>query len=856
LNHGFGGDSTGTCAAFFIEKIQNFAQRIGVGGVPEKRALAANFHEADLLELLEMMGKRGSRDAEFFLNFAGDHAGGVSGKQQTQDLQARLGAECGKSVSRAGNKKRIGASHISIVAEIWKRVNPILWFNLFLLPRHPSYGGAQALETVSFSLLTAFRPHGIILVSGATMNLQRITLLAVSMSVTAAAALAQTPAGESQTASAEKDSARAEAYYNYTMGHIYEQQYETTSNPDFATKAIEAYKKAYALDPKSPVIGERLAEMYWKAQRTKEAESEAKEILRRNPDDVQTRRLLGRIYLRSLGDVNAGSGQSEAASRAIEQYREINRLDPSDTESALWLARLYRLKNEHDEAERVLQGILKTDPENEPAVEQLTQLLLDEGKSAEAVALLEGITKHSATPVLLDLLGDAYTQSHELEKAEAAYRKAAEMDPSELNHERGLGQTLLAEEKYPEALTVYQKLLDLMPDDSDLYLRVAQIYRELHQLDKAEENLVKARQYAPGSLEVMYNEGMLYESQGRYEDAIRVLSDAATGIKAQSASMPSRRRQLAILYQQLGQLYREAQNYQAAVNTLEELGHLGDEEDRRARMMIMDTYRAAKDLPRALQSGKEAMAKYPADPGIRTGYALLLGENAQTEEANKILRAQLHGDAGDRETYLNIAQVYERGRHYKEAEASARAAEVLPGQPRDNEMVWFLLGAIYERQKLYDKAEEQFKKVLAVNPRNAPVLNYYGYMLGDLGIRLDEAEELVQRALKEEPYNGGYLDSLGWIYYKQNKPGDAEAMLRKAVAREGHDPTIHTHLGDVYAKLGRADLAAAEWEKALAEWRRSLPGDLEADKVAELEKKLSQSKHRIAQKSASSDAKP
>jgi len=708
------------------------------------------------------------------------------------------------------------------------------------------------------------------------MNLQRISLLAVSMSVGAVAAMGQSSqdpataadkkddslpqnqnsAGNPKTATADANSARSEAYYNFTMGHIYEQQYETTSNPEYATKSIEAYKKAYALDPKSPVIGERLAEMYWKAQRTKEAESEAKEILRRNPDDVQTRRLLGRIYLRMLGDVNAGSGQSEAAGRAIEQFREINRLDPSDTESSLWLARLYRLKNEHDEAEHVLQGILKTDPENEPAVEQLTQLLMDEGKSAEAVALLEGITKHSPTPVLLDLLGDAYTQAHELEKAEAAYRKAADMDPSELSHQRGLGQTLLAEEKYPEALAVYQKLLDLMPDDSDLYLRVAQIYRELHQLDKAEENLVKARQYAPGSLEVMYNEGMLYESEGRYEDAIRVLSDAATGIKAESASMPSRRRSLAILYQQLGQLYRETQNYQASIYTFEELGHLGDEEDRRARMMIMDTYRAAKDLPRALQTGKEAMAKYPADPGIRTGYALLLGENAQTDEANKILRAQLRGDSSDRETYLNIAQVYERGRRYKEAEASARAAEVLPGQPRDNEMVWFLLGAIYERQKLYDKAEEQFKKVLAVNPKNAPVLNYYGYMLGDLGIRLGEAEDLVQGALKEEPYNGGYLDSLGWIYYKQNKTADAEAMLRKALLRESHDPTIHSHLGDVYAKLGRPDLAAAEWEKSLVEWRKSLPGDMETDKVAELEKKLSQSKHRIAQKSTSSDAKP
>lgn len=705
------------------------------------------------------------------------------------------------------------------------------------------------------------------------MKLQWMTSLALSLAFAGTVAMAQTPENppaerksqvpaaaqnptvDPATQSPQKDSARAEAYYNFTMGHIYEQQYEASSNPDYATKAIDAYKKAYALDPKSPVIGERLAEMYWKAQRTKEAESEAKEILRRDPNDVQSRRLLGRIYLRSLGDVNAGSGQSETANKAIEQFREINRLDPSDTESALWLARLYRLKNEHDKAEQVLRGILKTDPENEQAVEQLTQLLMDEGKSAEAVSLLEGITAHSPTPVLLDLLGDAYSQAHELAKAEQAYRKAAEADPSEPSHQRGLGQTLLAEEKYSEALKVYQKLSDLMPDDSDVYLRIAQIYRELHQLDKAEENLVKARQYAPGSLEVMYNEGMLYESQGRYDDAIRVLSDAVTGIKGQPV-MPSRRRSLSILYQQLGQLYREVQNYQAAIYTFEELGHLGEEEDRRARMMIMDTYRAAKDLPKALQTGKEAMAKYPADAGVRASYALLLGENGQTDDAVKILRAQLHGDATDRETYLNIAQIYERGRRYKEAEQAARAAELLPGQPRDNEMAWFLLGAIYERQKFYDKAEEQFKRVLAVNPKNAPALNYYGYMLGDLGIRLDEAQALVERALKEEPYNGGYLDSLGWIYFKQNKTADAEATLRKAVARESHDPTILSHLGDVYAKRGRTDLAAAEWEKSLAEWRRSLPADLEADKVAELEKKLSQSKRRVAQKSSATDAKP
>src|SRR6516164_6075424 len=593
------------------------------------------------------------------------------------------------------------------------------------------------------------------------MKLKRLTLAFAVAGLAGLPALAQFTDANASPGKNEKLSPRAEAYYNFTLGHLYELQYEQTSQNDFATKAIEAYKKAYAVDPQSPIIGERLAEMYWKAQRVHDAIVEANEILKRDPNDLATHRLLARIYLRSLGDINGGSGvQTEMVAKAIAEYSEVHRLDPTDQEASLWLARLYRLHNESERAEQVLRGMLKEDPDNDAAVEQLTQLLLDENKSEEAIKLLEGMIAKTPTPTTYDLLGDAYTQVHDYPKAEAAYRKAVDLDPSELSHLRGLGQTLVSEEKYPEALTVYQKLADLMPDDADVYLRIAQIYRELHQLDKAEENLVKARQYNPGSLEVMYNEAMIYQSQGRFEDAIRVLSDAVTGVKSQSAVLPSRRRSLAILYQQLGMLYRDTQNYQAAIYTFQELGHLGDEEDRRSRLLIMDTYRQAKDLPKALQAGRDALAKYPDDASIRNSLAMLLGEAQQPEEAIKLLQANLKGNGSDRETYLSYAQIYERSRMYKQAEEAARKAESLAVQPSDNELAWLLLGAIYERQKQYDKAEEEFKKVLDVNPKNAQVLNYYGYMLADRGVRLDEAKDLIQRAVDLEPFNGAYLDSL------------------------------------------------------------------------------------------------
>ena len=687
------------------------------------------------------------------------------------------------------------------------------------------------------------------------MTLNRLLLPLFCASLVALPALAQN-AAPAQSSTVRKDPVRADAYYNFTMGHIYEQQYEQTGAGEYATRAIESYKKAYAVDPLSPIIGERLAEMYWKAQRVHDAVAEANEVLKRNPDDLPTHRLLALVYLRSLGDINGSNVQTETIVKAIQEYNAVHRLDPSDQEVTIWLARLYRLHNEPEKAEGVLRDLLKDDPENDAGVEQLTQLLLDQNKAEEAIALLNGMIDRSPSATLYDHLGDAYTQTHDFPKAEAAYRKATDLDPTELSHIRGLAQTLLSEEKYTQALTVYQKLSEMLPDDADTYLRIAQIYRELHQLDKAEENLVKARQYAPGSLEVMYNEAMIYESQGRFEDAIRVLSDAVTGVKAQSKVLPSRRRSLAILYQQLGMLYRDTQNFQASIYTFQELGHLGEEEDRRSRLLIMDTYRQARDLPKALQAGKEALAKYPDDSSIRSSLAMMLGEAQQPDEAIKLLQVGLKGAAGNRETYLNYAQIYERSHRFTEAEAAARKAESLAVQPADNELAWLILGAIFERQKQYDKAEEEFKKVIDVNPKNAMVLNYYGYMLADRGIRLDEAHDLIQRALELEPYNGAYLDSLGWAYYKQNKLDQAELTLRKAVERESHDPTIREHLGDVLAKQGRMELAVVEWEKSLNEWHRSLPADLEEDKVAEVEKKLSQYKHRVAQKTPPADAKP
>jgi tetratricopeptide (TPR) repeat protein len=676
----------------------------------------------------------------------------------------------------------------------------------------------------------------------------------VGMLLSAAPAQAQNATAEVSLPPADV-SVDADLYYYFTIGHVEEQQFEMTGRSELAEQSIESYKSALKLDPDSAVIRERLAEIYEKSQHIRDAVAEAHAALEVDPDNLDAHRLLARIYVRTLGDINAGEVQKENLSKAVEQFRAILKVQPNDSYSALWLARLYRLENEHDEAEKVLRGVLKQEPDNGPALEQLSQLLIDEGRSEEAIELLTHAAGDSASPDIYDLLGDAYSQAKDYAKAEAAYRRAVAGDPDSADHVRGLAEALLSQDKYSEALEQYKKLSELEPRTAENHLRMAQLYRRLGKFDQAESSLLRAKQLAPGNLEVLYNEALLYQNQGRFSDALNVLNDAIAGIKSQSNGdvNPSA---LGTLYEQLGRVYQEQQDYPAAIQTFEQMAKLGTGSAKRAQMLLIETYRDSRDIDSAISQTKKALDESPKDSSLVITLAMLYGEKTDTAEATKLLGGLLEGSDSDEEIYVDIAQVEERGRKYEDAEQSAEKAVEMAHQPSDREAAWFMLGAVYERQKKFEQAEQQFRKVLEANPDNAAVLNYYGYMLADRGVRLEEATALIQRALLQEPNNGAYLDSLGWAYYKQNHLAEAEEYLRKAVDRDSHDPTILGHLGDVCMKLGQTDRAAELMERALAEWQRAVPADYEPDRVTELDTQLKTLKRRLAQKSAAETPKP
>ena len=695
------------------------------------------------------------------------------------------------------------------------------------------------------------------------MKMQRIgTILAIAFCATGAAAQIGAPASQAPKSadaspySQTDQSKRAEAYTDFMLGHLAEQQFDETGKSELASQAIEYYQKAHALDSDA-AITERLAEVYAASQRTDEAIRQAKSALDQDPDNLAAHRLLARIYIHNLGDVNPDSGQKEMIALAVEQLKAVQRLDPTDVESQLWLAHLYGFQNKPEQTEQVLRGILSHSADNEGALEQLSQLYLDEGRPQDAISVLKNAASGSNSAALYDLLGTAYAKSNNFPGAEEAFQRAVTLEPDEASHRKGLAQALLSDHKYDQALSQYERLAKIEPDNPENYLRMSQVYRHLNQLDKSESNLMQAKKYAPGSLEVLYNEALLYEAQARYKDAIQVLSDAIAGVKAQQQEGQPAPNALTILYEQLGMAYRQSGDFSSAERSFEDMQELGPASQKRGELLLIDTYRTSGDIKRAIAEAEKVRTADPADQSLAVTYAMLLGDNGQTDDATKVLRGLVHGNQADRETYLDLAQIEERGKRYADAQTDANKALDMSQDDSDKETVWFLLGSIYDGQKQYDQAEQMFRKALAINPHDAMVLNYYGYMLADRGVRLDEAITMIHSAVVEDPTNGAYLDSLGWAYYKQGNFAEAQQYLQQAVSHSANDPTVLGHLGEVYAKLGQTDRAEQTWEKALVYWHKALPPDYEAEKVSDLETKLKNLKrHRVAEKSVGGEPKP
>ena len=654
-----------------------------------------------------------------------------------------------------------------------------------------------------------------------------------------------------------KDPDKAAAYYHFMMAHMYEEMVSMYGRSDYANKAIEEYRLAIENDPSSDYLNAGLAELYAKTGRIRDAVLEAQDILKRDGNNLEARRLLGRIYLRSLGDMQAGTQSQEILKLAIDQYEQIVKLDPKSVEDHLLLGRLYRLNNELLKSENEFKAAVKIQPDSEEAVTTLAYLYNEEGDSNRALEVLNAVPENARTAKLYSALGYTYEQQKEYKQAVEAYRKSTELDHDNLDAVRGLAQNLMNDGQTEAALEQYKAIVDADPSDAQTYMRIAEIDRRAGKFDQAMDALKKANSVVPDSLEVQYNIAVIDEAQGKYDDAIQMLNDLLQRRSTPTLTTPRPTKTTArSSWSVWAPFTARPTRHSLRTETFRKMLDLGDENAVRGYQQIIETYRDNKQWQQATNVAEEAAKKFPDDRSLQMVAASQQADMGNPQPAITRVKGMLKGTPDDREVYIALAQMYSRIKDWDDAEAAIDKATELSTKPDEKDYTIFVAGSIYERQKKYDKAEESFHKVLADDPKDAMTLNYLGYMLADRGTRLDEALGYIRRAVALDPNNGAYLDSLGWVYYKMGNYELAEENLRRASERMGDDPTIHDHLGELYMKTGRVKLAATHWERSLDEWQKTIPAEVDTDSVAKVQKELDAARVKLAKQNANTAPPP
>jgi tetratricopeptide (TPR) repeat protein len=431
------------------------------------------------------------------------------------------------------------------------------------------------------------------------------------------------------------------------MGHLYGELAAAYGNrAEYVSRAIDFYKAAIKADPSATMLNDELAGLYFQAGRANEAITELQDRLKKDPKSLDTRRLLGRIYLVQIGRQDRNRGVSEENVKlAIEQYRLIVEQDPKDIDSWLLLGRLYKVAQNSLESEKSFQKVLELEPGNEEAMTGLAMVYSGLGDNQRALGILKQVADRNPSLRSLTALVDAYETIHDYTAAAEVLRRAFELDPSNLDLKRNLAQDLMLAGKPEESLKVYAELAQEDPKDPEPFLRMSQVYREMNDFAKARAALDRAKQLEPDNFEIRYSEVSLLEAEGRHTDAISAMKQLVDSTESRTYGPPERANRMGLL-ERLGDLYRSNEQYGLAVDTFKKMQNLDPDAGPRASGQIVNTYRAAKDYTRALAEAEAAFKKYADDRGVGLTRAALLAELGKGEQAFAEVKRIYAGDSG------------------------------------------------------------------------------------------------------------------------------------------------------------------------------------------------------------------
>ena len=521
---------------------------------------------------------------------------------------------------------------------------------------------------------------------------------------------------------------------------------------------------------------------------------------------------------------------------AVEPARRAVRLNPKNVPNR-WLYYHALIRGPRDTTAAIdqLNAIARRAPADLTAHHHLLQIYSTRGQRAQAIAALDSIVAiagHDARAKLF--AAENYNRQRAFDKAARIYGEMLESEPDNADISFKLGITHLSR---ADTLSAEQNFRHLIArQDYTVTEQTVPVWVQLVHIYSRERHLNRLLEETPGDMRLINRLGqvLIRMARGRHERGEKVLfanraervldhqlqsdpeNQPLLGAKARlllDTNRPADARKtyrLANLQGEkieyhlgIAQSYRAEENWASAQQTLEQLHRDARPKDRYYDQIAFDlarVYLRQNEIAHARAVYRQAVDAKPEHAGFRYELARTYLFDRNWEQAVSLLEP-LVNDTEDNPAFLDA--------------------------------VLFDLGRSLERVGQFERAVAIFQRLLVLNEDHAEASNYLGYMLAERGERLVEAKKLIERALKIDPENGAYLDSLGWVHYQLKQYDDAMRWLDRALAVEEEalrraDPNspsveglrenlavIHEHAGDAAQKMGNLARASRHYERAL-----------------------------------------
>ena len=589
-------------------------------------------------------------------------------------------------------------------------------------------------------------------------------------------------------------------------------------------RAIALMDEVVRANPADPYLLYERAELLLESGQLDRSVTELRQVATRFPDFYEAQRLLGRILL------DQARGRRQDLDAALVHLKRAYELRPGDTTSGMIVYQVLASLGELDEAAAIISELGDRNPDNPIVNFNLATLMQRLGRADEARTALERVVASDPghAPAVLQLV-ELYQKAGEWREAADALESLEQRDPLNKDLQRQLGYFQLRAGNPEKARKIFSMLHEEEPGDRRHAFFLAEALNDLERYPEAETLYRSLVEQDPADAEFLVSLGLNLMGQRRFDEAaevfgrILVLEDVPPGIGTLAST------QLATIEHFRGEYDEALDRARAVVRGPRGLNTA-------AISLILDVHRKQKNYDQALEFLRPIRQELGEDASVlaRTfEFELRAGRN---DDAAKTAAALRELDNGE----LIIASVY------SEVEQFDRALEILEPRYRENpseRSISFQLGATYERAGRIADAEKMFLDILDRDPQDAATLNYLGYMWADRNENLERAKTMIADAVRIEPRNAAYLDSLGWVYYRLGDLENAEKYLLDAVRIMPWDATIQEHLGDLFVRQGQHGKALEHYRIALRLEPPPEEGEKIRTKIAEAERREAQTRN-------------